>query len=179
MPVRRLDAPQPGAVADRDAEEPAVPGEILGPICPRDALDRGIGGFAVTGLVPRLEAQRRNAVFGSRQGLWRAQYIHPRRIKPDAGPCLVLGHVDYRDLAYPGAAQSKGKGAAALPAANDHDVVVDPGPVRDPVLRVGSDQSERLAGIGVRIVHPAHSLSESGSKLVSGESCVGAPPNLS
>src|SRR5271169_6750765 len=140
MPVLRLDPQQPGAVADGEAEEPAILGEILGPVGPRDALDRGIGGFAVTGLVPRLEAQRRNAVFGSRQGLWRAQYIHPRRIEPDSGSRLVLGHVDHRDSADPGTAQSKGKGAAALPAPDDHDVVVDPGPVRNPVLRIGPDQ---------------------------------------
>ena len=129
MPVGRLDACQAGGVADRDAEKSAIPAEIIGPILARNALDRGIGGLAMPRLVPGLEAQRGDAVFGPRQGLGRAQHIHPGRIAPYPGPCFVRGHVDDRDFADPGPAQRKGKSAAALPAADDHDVVVDPGPV--------------------------------------------------
>jgi hypothetical protein len=61
------------------------------------------------------------------------------------GPSFVLGRIDHRHLANPGSAQNKSNGAAALPAADDHDILVDARPVRDPILRVGPNQPQCVA----------------------------------
>src|SRR5258707_14794650 len=61
MPSRRLDAHQAGAVAHRNVEKSPVPGEVFRPGLARDALEGGVRGAAVAGLVPSLKAQGRNA----------------------------------------------------------------------------------------------------------------------
>src|SRR4051794_6409054 len=117
MTLGGLDAQQPGSVAHRNVEETAIPGEVLGPGLPRDALDPGIGFPAVPRLVPGLEPERWDSELRSRQCLRRAQDIHSRRVQPDASLSLAGGHVDDADPADAGPAQREGKRAAALTAA--------------------------------------------------------------
>ncbi len=154
---RRLDLHQPGAIAHRDIEKPAVPAEILGPGIARDPLHRGVAVAVVTGFPPGLEAERGNTEFGTRQSLWRAQHGHPRGVAPDSRARFALGQVDHRYRADPSTAQGKREGAAVLAGTNDDDVVVDgsaigAGARRHPVLRIGADQPQRLARRGVTII---------------------------
>src|SRR6204780_950395 len=65
----RFDPCQTRLIARIDVEKPLVPAQVFGPIEARNAVDGGIGGLAVTSLVPGLKAERGNAKFGSRQGL--------------------------------------------------------------------------------------------------------------
>ena len=153
MPVGRLDAVEPGAVAYRNAEEMPEPGEVFGPVEARDAHDPVIGLASMARLVPRLEPQPRQSHLRSRQVLRGAQHVHPRRIGPDAGPVLIRRLVDHRDPADPGPAQRKGQGAAALPAADDRDVVVYPLPIRHPVRRIGTNQPQGGERVEIVVGH--------------------------
>src|SRR6516162_1151992 len=72
MLFRWLDPDEPGAIADLDIEQAAVPAEILGPGKPWNALHRGVSCGAVPCLVPGLETERRYAEFRSRQSLCRS-----------------------------------------------------------------------------------------------------------
>ncbi|MEJ0019387.1 MAG: hypothetical protein WDN25_23115 [Acetobacteraceae bacterium] len=147
----RLDAVEARGVARGDVEKTLVPAQVVGPVGPPDAIDRGVGVLAVARLVPGLEAQRRDAEFRALQALGRAQQVHPRRVQPDAGAGFVGGGLQDGDLADAGAAQREGQRAAGLAPADDGDVVVDAGPVRHPVGGVRADQAQRVPGIGIRI----------------------------
>ncbi len=157
MPLPGLDMHQPGTVAHRDIEKISVPGEVFGPGRARDAPQSGIGLPAMAGLIPGLEPEAGNPELRPGQGLRRTQHIHPRRVQPHSRRRLARRHVDDRDPADPGPAQAKREGAAGLAAPDDHDVVVDRpairrGALRDPALRIGADQAQRVAGPSVRIV---------------------------
>ncbi|WP_247491956.1 hypothetical protein [Bradyrhizobium sp. 17] len=54
-------------------------------------------------------------------------------------------------LPMPARRNAKAKRASGLPAADDGDVVIDPLTVRDPVLRIGSNQAQGLARRSVDI----------------------------
>src|SRR5215472_5832550 len=155
MAVRRLDTVEPGAVTDGDAEEVPIPGEVVNPGLAGDALEHSVRLRAVPRLVPRLEAQRGDAVFRAGQGFRRAQHVHPCAIRPYAGALGIGCRIDHGYLADPGASQREGESAARLSAADDQHVVVDAGPVRYPIRRIGSEQPQRLPSAGVGIGHAA------------------------
>ena len=55
-----------------------------------------------------------------------------------------IGKVSVIDGAA-GAPQREGKRRARLPAADDHDIVIEAGTLDDPVLRVGADEAQCFA----------------------------------
>ena len=73
MSVAGFDPQQFRAIADRDAEEPAVPGQVIGPVGAENAIDRRVGFDAMPCFVPRLEAECGNAEFRAGQALRRPQ----------------------------------------------------------------------------------------------------------
>lgn len=147
----RLDTEKPRPVAYVDAKRAAIPVEVGGPIHPGNAIDRFIRGGAVAGFIPGLETQPCQTEFGPRQPFRRTQLVHARAAQPGAGRSSVAGGIDQGDLADAGTTQRKGERASGLPAADDGDVVIDPLTVRDPVLRIGSNQAQGLARRSVDI----------------------------
>ncbi len=65
---------------------------------------------------------------------------------------LVRRRIQDRDLADPGAPQGKGQGASRLAAADNADVVIDAGTIRNPVGGIGTDQPKGCPRIGIRII---------------------------
>lgn len=129
---QRFDVQQLRVVAHLGARGLAVPAQIVGPGQARNALQRGVGGRALRGLVPSLETQRGNAGFRAGQRLGGAQRGHAR----DGGPhaFAALGRlVDGGDTAHARAAQAQAYGQAALAAADDEHVMVGAGAGRHPV----------------------------------------------
>jgi len=70
--ARRFDPGHPGLVTRVDVQELLVPAQVLSPVDATDAVDGGVGFLTVTGFVPGLEAECRNAEFRSRQRFRRA-----------------------------------------------------------------------------------------------------------
>src|ERR1700747_2565566 len=84
--------------------------------------------------------------------------MHAGGGQPDTRSRLVLGGIDDRHPANPSPAQREGKSAAALPAADDHDIVVDTLSLGHPILRVRPDQSQSIAGFLIGIGRLEHVL---------------------
>ena len=152
MIAGRFDPGDAGAVARFDLEEMLEPDEVVCPVGAGDTFNRIIGSLAVAAFVPGLKAQRRDAVFGSGQGLGGAQHGHPCRGQPDAGVAFIGCGIEGGDLADAGTTQRKAQRRAALAATEDGDVVVDVGPVGHPIGGVGADHAERGRGKGVGIL---------------------------
>jgi hypothetical protein len=163
-----FDPQQMRPIAHRYLQEVPIPAKIICPGEAGDAVDRGIGGGTMAGLEPGLEAERGNALFRSGQIPRRAQQLHPRGGQPDASLRFVRRGVDHRDFADAGAAQREGQRATGLPTADQHHVVVDARRVRDPVLRIRTDQAQGVQGVGIRVIgvgHDRHLLNVSANLL--------------
>ena len=144
--ARRFDAVQPGVVADFDPQKLLVPGQIIRPIRPKDAVDGRVSRLPVPRFVPGLETQGRQPDLRPGQRFRRAQQSHPRRVQPNPGVRLIRRRIDDRHLADPRPPQRPGIGASRLPAADQHHVVVDPRAIGHPIRRGAPDQAQRLAG---------------------------------
>ena len=152
MISHRFDPVQADAVTDLDPQELLVPGQVCRPIHTPDTVDRGIGLPPVTGFVPRLKTQCRQAQFRPDQRFRGAQQVHAGGIQPHARLRLIRRRIDHRDLADPRPPQRPGEGAAGLTAAHQHDIVVDPRTVQHPIPGRRADQPQRLMGAGVRVL---------------------------
>src|ERR1700722_5492342 len=102
-----------------------VPTEVFRPVEARNTVDGGIGVLTVTGFVPRLKTECRNAEFRPRKRFWCAQQVHPRGVQPDAGALFVWRGLQHRYFADPGAAQRERDRAARLSATHDGHVMID------------------------------------------------------
>ena len=142
----RLDAEQPGPVAQLDAERLAVPVEIGRPVDPRNAIQRVIGRCAMAGLIPGPgstgPASRAPAPAGpSAYAACACARWSARRRTP--APSLAASITV--TLPMPGTTQGEGERASGLSSADDDDVMVNALTIRDPVLldRARSDGEYR------------------------------------
>ncbi len=156
----RLDLEQSRAVPHLRLRDLLEPSQVVGPHEARDSIQRIERFRSVHGFEPRAKAQRDVTLLGAGHGLRRAQLVHARDRPPNAS-LAGLGLVDHVDTADTFAAQAVGDGNAALPAADDHDVVVDARTRANPVGRVAACPAQNSARLRFELLACASAFSRS------------------